>query len=216
MQDQSLERRVYEHLEEGILSGRYKPGSSLSELSVSRELNTSRTPVREALFRLRDAGLIDLIPNKGGVVLGVSKSDLIDIYRIRQRLEGLAASIAAQKISPEELKTLREIVDLSRFYVDRCDPDKLKELDTDFHQVIYRACKSRILEKTLSDLHKTSRIYRKLSLTNPKRIRLSIDEHEKILEALEKGDAAMAEKITTEHVLAALNNLLEMLAGGKE
>ncbi|MGN1095566.1 MAG: GntR family transcriptional regulator, partial [Eubacteriales bacterium] len=86
----SLEEKVYRTLEDQILSRKLCAGESVTELKLSSELGVSRTPVREALQRLDREGLIKLIPNKGAIVIGISENDLIDIYKIRMRLEGLA------------------------------------------------------------------------------------------------------------------------------
>ena len=93
----SLEEKVYHSLEQQILSGKFKAGEALTEVKLAKSLGVSRTPVREALQRLGREGLIRLVPNKGAVVVGISEKDLIDIYKIRMRLEGLAARIAAEK-----------------------------------------------------------------------------------------------------------------------
>ena len=85
----SLEEQVTETLEAEILTGKLAAGASLTEQSLSVRLGVSRTPIRAALHTLAEEGLINLIPNKGAVVVGVTREDLIDIYRIRMRLEGL-------------------------------------------------------------------------------------------------------------------------------
>ena len=95
----TLGTRVYRAIEQDILSGRYAVGSSLTELALTADLGVSRTPIRAALVRLEGEGLVRLVPNKGAVVLGISPEDLADIYRMRMRLEGLAAARAAERIS---------------------------------------------------------------------------------------------------------------------
>lgn len=204
----SLEERVYTALEEAILSGELKKGEALTELGVSEKLGVSRTPVRGALHRLAEEGLIEVSPNRVAVVVGVTTDDLIDIYRIRMRLEGLAAAMAAVKMSPEGKKALSESVELSEFYLQKQDPEHLKELDTTFHGEIYRACGSRTLCKILSELHRNIKAYRKLSLTVPGRLEKSVEEHREILDAILRHDADAAEQLTSAHVEHALSNML--------
>lgn len=204
----SLEERVYTALEEAILSGELKKGEALTELGVSEKLGVSRTPVRGALHRLAEEGLIEVSPNRVAVVVGVTTDDLIDIYRIRMRLEGLAAAMAAVKMSPEGKKALSESVELSEFYLQKQDPEHLKELDTTFHGEIYRACGSRTLCKILSELHRNIKAYRKLSLTVPGRLEKSVEEHREILDAILRHDADAAERLTSAHVEHALSNML--------
>ncbi len=204
----SLEEKVYDELADAILSGKYKKGASLTETALSSALGASRTPVRSALHRLAEEGLVEVVPNRGAVVIGVTVEDLIDIYRIRMRLEGLASAIAAEKMSDESKKNLLENVELSEFYMSKKDCERFKELDTDFHRIIYRATGSRTLERILSDLHRNSKAYRKLSLTVPGRAAKTAEEHRDILDAILSGDAKKAESLTSAHIDHALDNIL--------
>lgn len=207
----SLEEKVYLSLEEQIISQKLRPGESVTEMKLSRELGVSRTPVREALQRLDREGLIKLIPNKGAVVLGISEKDLIDIYKIRMRLEGLAARIAAENTDPEFCRELCDNVDLTGFYMEKGDIEKVKNLDSEFHDIIYRSCESRMLGKTLSELHRYIASYRKLSLAADGRIERSLAEHREIYDAITRGDAAAADALMSEHVARALENLLTII-----
>lgn len=204
----SLEEKVYDELADAILSGKYKKGDALTEIALSKTLGVSRTPVRSALHRLAEEGLVEIVPNRGAVVIGVTTEDLVDIYRIRMRLEGLASAIAAEKMSDEGKKKLLENVELSEFYMSKKDCERFKELDTDFHRIIYRATESRTLERILSDLHRNSKAYRKLSLTVPGRAEKTAEEHRGILDAILSSDAKKAEELTSAHIEHALKNML--------
>lgn len=206
----SLEESAYLALEEDICAGTILPGEFLIETALSSKLGISRTPLRGAIHRLAEEGLVELIPNRGARVIGVTEKDLIDIYTIRMRLEGLAAAAAAERITAEDKATLVEAVELAEFYVQKNNPEKIKELDTSFHSTIYKASGIRHLNKILSDLHRSIRAYRKLSLTVPARIVPSVEEHRQMLEAILAGNSAEAEKLAVEHVKAALNNLLTL------
>ena len=89
-------------------------------------------------------------PNRGAVVIGIGTEELVDIYKIRMRLEGLASAEATRRISDEDKQRLREAVELSEFYITKKDAEHLKELDSEFHNVIYKASGNRLLCKTLS------------------------------------------------------------------
>ncbi len=204
----SLEEQVYSQLEEEILCGLHKKGESLTEMSLSDRLGVSRTPVRSALHRLADDGLVEIIPNKGAVVVGITIDDLIDTYRIRMRLEGLASSMAAGKLSEEDRRALEESVELAEFYMGRQDTEQLKELDTSFHSTIFRASGNRMLYRILSELHRNIRTYRKLSLTVPGRLEKSMNEHREILSALIAGDAEKADMLTSLHIERAMKNMV--------
>ena len=135
----SLEEMVYSRLEEEILSGDLATGCALGEIALAKRLGVSRTPIRSAIHRLAEEGLVEVVPNKGATVLGINTADLIDIYRIRKRLEGLASSLAAERITDEELDKLTDAVDLAEFYIKKNDTKHIKELDTVFHSIIYKA-----------------------------------------------------------------------------
>lgn len=201
---------VFLTLEEEILSGALKPGDTLTEIALSERLGVSRTPLRAAIHALAEEGLVEVVPNKGAVVLGVSRDDLVEIYDIRMRLEGIAASLAAKRISDEALAKLSESVELSEFYLMKNDSDHLKELDSDFHNIIYKSSGNRHLCKILSELHRNIRSYRKMSLSVPERLTTSVEEHKKLLAAIQAHDGALAEKIAVEHIRAALDNLLSL------
>ncbi len=209
----SLEEQVYSRLEEEILCGLHKKGESLTEISLSERLGVSRTPVRSALHRLADDGLVEIIPNKGAVVIGITINDLIDTYRIRMRLEGLASSMAAGKLTEEDKKALEESVELAEFYMKKQDAEHLKELDTDFHSTIFRASGNRMLYRILSELHRNIRTYRKLSLTVPGRLEKTMNEHREILNALIEGDAEKADMLTSLHIERAMKNMIAAMDG---
>ena len=205
----SLEEKVFLQLEEEILSEKLTRGTSLGEIALSERLGVSRTPIRSALHRLAEEGLIETITNRGAVVVGINRDDLIDIYRIRVRLEGLASATAAERLSEEGLREITESVELAEFYINKKDTERLKELDSAFHETIYRESGNRLLFKTLTELHRKIKTYRKLSLTVPGRLERSVYEHKEILAAIAKGDAQEADRLTSLHIERALENTLK-------
>lgn len=204
----SLEEKVYLTLREAILTGEYTRGDALTEMSLCKKLEVSRTPVRSALHRLFEEGLIDIVPNRGAIVVGMNHDDLVDTYKIRMRLEGLAGAMAAERMSDADIQKLADMIDLSEFYLRKNDVDKIKELDTEFHLLIYKASDNRMLCKILSDLHRNIHSYRKLALTVPGRLEKSIEEHKEILSAIKAKDAASADERTSRHIENAMNNMI--------
>ncbi|MBO5946449.1 MAG: GntR family transcriptional regulator [Clostridia bacterium] len=166
----SLEERVLHLLREEILSGVLKAGTPLIEIALAERLGVSRTPLRSALHRLAEEGLVRTGANRGAVVVGISGEDIDDIYMIRMRLEGLAARLAAERVSEEGVAHLTDLVELSEFYVSRGKIDKLRELDGEFHERIYAECNNRPLMTTLSQLHNKIKLYREISLSVPGRL----------------------------------------------
>lgn len=212
----SLEEKVYHELEEEILTGKLKRGEALTEISLSKRLGVSRTPVRSAIRRLTEDGLIETVANRGSVVVGITEADMIDIYRVRVRLEGLASKLAAECISKEGLETLTEAVELAEFYISKKDTEKLKELDSVFHETVYKEANNRWLARTLSELHKKIRTYRKLSLTVPGRLEASVAEHRQILDAIARGDSAEADRLTSLHIEAATDSMMLAFESAKK
>ena len=212
----SLEARVYNELREAILCGQFRKGEWLTEHMLTQKLGVSRTPVRSALQRLAEDGLVSLTPNRGAVVIGIAKEDIVDIYRIRMRLEGLAGAMAAEKITGEIKQKLSENVDLCEFYMQRQDTEHIEELDTAFHSMIYEASGSRTLERILTDLHSNTKAYRSQSLCVPGRLTKTLDEHKEILNAVMTGNAEKAEQLTSAHIERAMENMLVVLAENEE
>ena len=204
----SLEEQVFRTLEEEIISGAYAAGESLTELGLSAKLGVSRTPVRSALHRLAEEGLVSIAPNRGAMVVGVTLDDLIDTYKIRIRLEGLASRMATERLTPRDKSELTNAVELAEFYVSKEDTEHLKELDTLFHSIIYRASGNRMLSKILGELHRNIRAYRKKSLSVPGRLKQSVREHREILDAMLAGDADRADELTSKHIESAMENLI--------
>ncbi|MDI3480605.1 MAG: hypothetical protein PWQ97_260 [Tepidanaerobacteraceae bacterium] len=211
----SLRSKIYHHLKNAILNGVYKPGESLIELKVAKELGVSRTPVREAIRQLELEGLVSSIPNKGVVVEGITEQDVEDIYTIRKMIEGLAARWAAEKISDEQLKEMKDILDLMEFYTEKGEIDKVSELDTQFHDIIFRACDSRPLESVLTNFHHFIQRARLVSIKSTGRAPVSLEEHRKIYNALASHDPDAAEKAMIRHVDKARSNLYPFLENHK-
>jgi DNA-binding GntR family transcriptional regulator len=179
----------------------------LIETRLSEELGVSRTPIREAIRQLELEELVQSIPNKGAIVTGISAQDIEDIYTLRMMIEGLAARWAAEKISQDELEELKEALDLEEFYTQKKDSDHLIKFDTRFHEVIFRASKSKPLMHTLSTFHHYVQRARNVSFESPDRAQKALEEHKAIFNALNERDADKAEKLMTEHVRNARMNL---------
>ncbi len=206
-QSLSLSDTVFQKLEERILSGVYKDGENLTEVKISQELGVSRTPVREALKQLAKDGLIEIVPNKGAVVVPFSEKDITDIYEIRMKIEGLASRKTAIQITDEQIKELREVVDLQEFYASRLSEENIKKLDSVFHQKIYEFTGSKIYEQILSILHHKIKMFRKTSMASNGRAATAVQEHREIFEAIANHNPDLTEKLVIEHITNARDNL---------
>lgn len=202
----SLADQVFEKLESDIVSGVYPRGEILTELKLVEQLNVSRTPIREALRRLEQERLIQ-DSGKGSVVLGITLEDLVDIMDIRLRCEGLAARYAAINRTEEETEQLHQLSELQDFYVSKGDYDHLREIDDDFHELIYELCGRHVLMDTLRPLHRKTQRYRRGSIAQ--RRQKSIDEHKAIAKAICDGSADLAEELMCNHIENAKKTMIE-------
>jgi len=203
----SLTGEVFYNIREKILSGEYKPNEELKENTLATNLGVSRTPVREALRQLEFEGLVKIIPNKGAFVLGISLKDIRDIYEMRSLLEGLCARKACEHATKELLDKLDENIDLSEFYCNKGDFEKVVSLDNEFHHLLYEASDSKLLKSHLTDFHHYLERIRKTTLTEKSRAFTSMVEHRAIIEAIKKGDANEAEKLANTHIINAMQNI---------
>lgn len=203
----SLRERVFRSIREAILQEKYKKGDPLRETVIAKELNVSRTPVREAIRQLELEGLVYSIPNKETVVAGITQEDVEDIFLIRSKLEGLAARKAATSISPEALQKMKEILELTAFYVQKRDIDHVGELDHGFHDIIYKATESKIFNQVLSDFHTYIQKTRQASLAMPGRMEGLLREHTAIYEALLIRNKDEAEHLMNKHIQVVSENM---------
>jgi len=204
----SLRGRVYHKIRDDILSGVYKDNEELREVAIGEELGVSRTPVREAFRQLELEGLINIIPNKGAYVTGITVKDVQDIYMMRSKLEGLAARWATENITTEQLDEMEENIYLSEFHTAKGHSEQLANLDNRFHEILYEACNSKMLEHQLRDFHDYVLRVRKRTLSENKRSEASTKEHKEILEAIKAGDADAAELAANRHIVNAYNNMV--------
>lgn len=205
--EKPLRGQVFDKIRSDILNGKYKRGEELVESSIGKELGISRTPVREAIRQLELEGLVQLVPNKGAFVTGISEKDVRDIYLIRARLEGLAARMAAKNITPELLDAMEETVVLSEYHAKKEHYEQVCEMDSKFHKLLYKASGSRILEHTLTDFHQYVQRVRMASIMKKRRMEKSNDEHDAILTAIREHDEEKAELVATRHISNTVENL---------
>ena len=203
----SLADQIFEQLENDILSGKYKKGEILTELKLSEELGVSRTPIREALHRLSAEHIIE-DTSKGSLVLGISPEDLHDIFKIRIPLESMAAAECAKNITDDELKELLETVELQEFYITKHSPDNIREMDSKFHERLYKFTKSNIFYDVLLPLHHKTQKYRRIVVADHVNAETSAKEHRMIYNAIASRNEEKAAEIVKRHIINAQNRIL--------
>lgn len=205
----SLRGRVYHKIRDDILAGIYKDNEELKEMAIGEELGVSRTPVREAFRQLELEGLIRIIPNKGAYVTGITVKDVQDIYMMRSKLEGLAARWAVEFITEEQLEEMEENIYLSEFHASKGHMEQIANLDNRFHEILYEACNSKMLEHQLRDFHEYVLRFRKRTLAQSRRSSESTAEHKEIMEAIKRKDADAAELAANRHIVNAYANMVK-------
>lgn len=151
---------VFNTLREAILKGELKPGERLMELQLAAKLGVSRTPIREAIRMLEQEGLAVTIPRKGAEVARMTEKDMEDVLQIRDALDELAASIACEQISEEELAELRHTMHEFEESTKTGDVKRIAEADVRFHDIIYHATRNVKLENMLNNLREQMYRYR--------------------------------------------------------
>lgn len=205
----SLRGRVFNKLREDILSGKYEEHEELKEVAIGEELGVSRTPVREAFRQLELEGLIQIVPNKGAYVTGITAKDVKDIYMIRSSLEGMCARLATENITTEQLEELEENVYLASFHASKGHMEQMAELDNRFHHILYEACDSKMLQKLLQDFHQYVMRVRRKTLSTKERGIASNEEHRLIMEAIKEKNANEAERLANLHMNNAYDNMVK-------
>lgn len=206
-------KQIFEKIRQDIIDGKYKKGDSLVEQKLAEEFGVSRTPIREAMRQLELDGLVESIPNRGVFVYGINHEDIEDIYQIRRRIEGLAAFWAVKRITEEEMKELQNIYDLMEFYTAKGNIDQVAELNTRFHEVIFKAAKSKFLKKTLSNFQVYIQWARHASIKVEGRAQAALQEHKAIVEAFHQRDEKSAEMLIMEHIGNSIKNLESIKKG---
>lgn len=209
LDQESLRSRVFNHILEDILSGKYEEGQALVETKLAQEIGVSRTPVREAFRQLELDGLVTSIPNKGVVVNGISDKDIEEIFAVRSLVEGLAVRWATENINEEQRRDLEETAELMVYYTKKKDYQQLAKYDARFHSLIYDSCQRKVLRHILRSLMRYIQHARLGSLKVPKRAEQALKEHREILEAILAGKKDIAEQKMVHHVNSALENLLK-------
>ncbi|WP_256369537.1 GntR family transcriptional regulator [Moorella sp. E306M] len=196
-------QRVYEEIKEAIINNTIKPGTMIQERVLAEKLGVSRTPVREALRRLNSEGLIELIPGKGATVTKITIEDIREIMQVREPLECLAVKLAAERIQPQDIKYLEDMIanwDKEINCSDQINFQSFSTKDIAFHEYIVEIAGNKRLASILNMLRDQIRRITFLTQDNKARIETSFPQHLKILEALKQRDPAAAEENMRQHM----------------
>lgn len=205
---ESLGSFAYRALRDAIRAGQIPPGPHIRELEVAQWLKISRTPVREAFHRIISEGLLSTGPWNGVMVAELTPKQLIDLYAVRETLEGTAAALASKNATAAEVRTLFGIAATEA--KEKHEPAKLVVINAKLHQVIYRAAHNQYLLQSLTTIVDTLGLLRHSTFVLPGSIELARREHMQIIRAIRDGEAKRAELLARRHVRRALAMWLQL------
>lgn len=195
-----LSDSVYETVLDAIISGKLRPGTVVSEVALARQLQVSRTPVHDALRQLSKDGLVQQRANHRAVIAEFAAADIYDLYQMRKLLEGEAARLAAKGMDRATLSRLRETADMLAQNRDKANWTELwADFDEEFHNAIAKASGSPRLWQDIARYHLLHRGFNKLGTTH-EGLKHALEEHVRILDALEKRDPKEAQRAMVDHL----------------
>ncbi len=205
----SLVNQAYKELKRVILEHQIPLGGKLNEAELATALGVSRTPVREAVNRLEKEGLVEILPQRGAFVVRCSERDIFELFLIRENLEGLAARLAAERISAENLIHLESCIQgFSEPFTEK-QIQRYAEEDFRFHQTIVMLSDSQRLIKLISTLHDHIRMFRLTTIGLSDRMKISLEEHRLIVEAFRLKDAETSDQRVRQHIRHVREGVME-------
>ncbi|USD62463.1 GntR family transcriptional regulator [Vibrio sp. SCSIO 43140] len=199
--NQSRSEVAYQKLLQAIRHGELTPGTRVREIEVAEMLGISRTPVRDAIRRLESDGLLIHLPRQGAVIKQLDQKEVIELYEVREVLEGTAARYAARHASEIELAELEDFNDI--MLSNAKDPIKVAEANRLFHQALYRAGNNRYLIDALNSLSNALTLLGGTTLQEGERTQTAYQEHQAIIDAIRQRDGDKAEQAARHHIQQA-------------
>src|SRR5690554_6377033 len=211
----TLAERVFQQLQDAIVRGELAPGSKITEPGLSRTYGISRGPLREAMRRLEAQREIERMPHVGTRVVQLSMQELLELFDVREAQESMAARLAAEHMTAEEIAALRGALAMHESQADLRKGEAYfqREGDLDFHDRIVQGSHNRLLVNMLcADLYYLVRLYRTQFIASGSRPQRAFVEHHRIVDAIEAGDAELAELLMRRHVSASRANVVDRYA----
>ncbi len=206
-----LREVIFNSLREAIIIGELRPGERLMEVQLAEKMGVSRTPVREAIRKLELEGLVDMIPRKGAHVAELSIKDIMDVLEVRASLDGLATSLAAERITDDELKELKHINGQFASYIEKENLNGSIKKDVEFHDIIYKASRNDKLISIINNLREQVQRFRVIYLKEYNDSKNLIKEHNDIYEAVSSRSMENARNIAKTHIMNQESTILSTL-----
>jgi DNA-binding GntR family transcriptional regulator len=190
-------------IESAITSGELMPGDAIDDVALAGLYKVSRTPVREALLQLQAQGILSSTPRGGAIVLKMNLQQLLSLWELLAELEGIAVRLASERMSNDEVKALVKLHRNSKKLADKDDKDDMdgwQESNLKFHELIYEGARNPFLRQEVLRIRSRTGVYRRHAFGALGRIKSSYDQHEKIVNALEKRDTEAASESMADHM----------------
>ena len=198
-----LKDLVYLELKHKILTGEIVSQTRLMEIDLSEKMNVSRTPIREAIKRLADDGLVKVEPRRGAYVANISIKDMLDVFEVREDMEGFVAKLAAKRITGEEKEQLKEIAAEYEEAIEKAnDKERIIELDEKFHNFIVKCSGNETLRELVNYVQELSLRFRYLYYDDFSLYESTAEQHNRIMEAINSGRENDARVEADAHVKA--------------
>ena len=211
----SLREEVYDSLRKSILHGKLKAGQRLIEEQLAHQIGISRTPVREAFHKLEKDDLVIRLPKGGFAVREFTKADVEEIFGIRCALESYAAYLATLHITPDKISALEKKMEELQKALEGGDTNKVVQLNTEFHNLLYKACKSKKLADMINNFSDYFYRYRAAFPINEDNFKYTVDDHRSMLEAMKKKNPRVVEKLVRTHLEKTKELVLQAVDEGK-
>lgn len=208
---QTLAMGVQREIERRILTGELAAGERLSESALAESMGVSRGPVREALRGLEQAGLVDLIANKGVVVRKIGVDEVLDLYDLRATIFGLACETLTKRRTKSQQAAMEKSIRQMESACAAGDRDRYYRLNVQFHAAIVDFCGNRRAKSTYEDIVKEMHLFRRRGLSEVPNIEASLSEHRDIVAAIGAGDSKTARRVGRRHVLGGKKRFMGTL-----
>jgi DNA-binding GntR family transcriptional regulator len=208
----NLASEVRRRLEDEINNGKLLPGDPLDERDLASRFGVSRTPVREAITQLAVQGLVTTIPRQGVHVARMSIQELLAMLELLAELEAICAKYCARRITEEQRTRLVQVHRDSLRHVEENDAEGYRRSNANFHAVLYAGCHNIFLAQQLYTIRQRTRMYRQNSFVQPGRMQISFEDHQRVLDAILRGDAEAAQQHMLEHITVGGRGFAEFVS----
>lgn len=213
MNKKDLTSTVFYKLKDKILNFEILPGVKISDQEIAQEMGISRTPVREALFRLSENGLVQAKPNRGFTVRIFKAKEVEDLYTMREALEVLAVKLTIKHLNKQKIKTFHDLLRSYEPWLQTNNLFKFNNLDQEFHDLLAKFSENEFLTQNLCSLHDKIRLIRRYHYFLPGTIQEAYEEHRFIIEHIENGATNKAKAAVSQHILKSMKDLISQFHG---